>query len=132
MSPQVPSSFGALFIMRPHPNDFYRSHIIKNLINQAMLDVDTAGAGAGKIAHKLFIWRRSSVRIVLKNLEQLFRLRTETRLGKFLGIFLSLFGKRDFPFFHHPGSVEHLSTGVFSPFFIEAFMPGIDWRNRVS
>ena len=118
--------------MRPHPNDFYRSHIIKNLINQAMLDVDTAGAGAGKIAHKLFIWRRSSVRIVLKNLEQLFRLRTETRLGKFLGIFLSLFGERDFPFFHHPGSVEHLSTGVFSPFLIEAFMPGIDWRNRVS
>jgi hypothetical protein len=35
--------------MRPHPNDLHRLDIIQNLVNEPMLDRDSAGTCAGEI-----------------------------------------------------------------------------------
>ena len=56
----------SLFIVRPHPNNFHRLDIVENLVDQAMLYVDSSGIGAGKISHELLIWRGIPVRVFLE------------------------------------------------------------------
>jgi hypothetical protein len=57
--------FLSLFIVCPHPNHFHRLDVIENLVHQAVLYVDSSGIGAGKISHKLLIWRGIPVRVFL-------------------------------------------------------------------
>ncbi len=55
----------SLFIVRPHSDNFHRLDVVKNLVDQAVLYVDSSGIGAGEISHKLFIWRGIPVRVFL-------------------------------------------------------------------
>lgn len=41
-----------LFIMGPHPDDLHSLDVMKNLIDQTVLDIDAAGTGASQIAHQ--------------------------------------------------------------------------------
>jgi hypothetical protein len=56
-SPQQSSASGAatgspLFIVCPHPNNFYSLEVTKNLIHQAVLYIDASGIGAREVAHE--------------------------------------------------------------------------------
>jgi hypothetical protein len=57
--------FLSLFIVRPHPDHFHRLDVIENLVDQAVLYVDSSGIGAGKISHEFLIWRGIPVRVFL-------------------------------------------------------------------
>ena len=45
-------------VMGPHADDLYRPGIIKYLVDQPMLNVNAAGAGACQITDKFFEWGR--------------------------------------------------------------------------
>jgi hypothetical protein len=49
--------------MGPHPEDLHCSLRVKNLVDEAMLDVDPPREGAFEIADQLFVGRRSLPRI---------------------------------------------------------------------
>jgi hypothetical protein len=50
--------------MCPHTDDFDSLDIGENLVDEAMLDVDAAGAGASEVADELFKARGRFVRIL--------------------------------------------------------------------
>ncbi len=120
-----------LFIMCPHADDLHRFTAWKDLIHQAMLDIDPAGVGPGKVANKLFKWGRSLKRISSEDLEQQFRFGAEPRRGQLLSILLRL-PCEDKPPGYHFRVVRHFLRGVLRPFRIDSRIPGIESRYRVS
>jgi len=56
--------------MSLHSNDFHDFLLGQYLINKSMLDVDSAGKGAGEIADWLLVWRRSLKRVFFEQPEQ--------------------------------------------------------------
>jgi len=61
--------------MCPHADDFHCLDIIHYLIDKAVLDVDSPGASAGKIANEFFVWWGRLIGILGQDFENLFRLR---------------------------------------------------------
>ena len=53
-----------LFVVRPHPDHFHSLFFFQNLIYEAVLNVDSAGIGPGKISYELFGGRRCLVWIL--------------------------------------------------------------------
>ena len=52
---KLPAGYaGALFIVRPHAQHAHRLLLDKDLINQAVLNVDAPGVGACQVAHQFF------------------------------------------------------------------------------
>jgi hypothetical protein len=43
--------------MCPHADDFHGFDIVQDLVNQPILNIDSSGISAGKVSHKLFVWR---------------------------------------------------------------------------
>ena len=117
--------------MRPHPNDFHNTSIFEDLINEAMLNVDTARIRTGQITNELLISRRTLERVDFKNFEQFFGFWLQSSGSKFLCIFLCLLGEDKRPF-HQVSSGEHFSTGVLSPRTIDSRIFGIERRYNVS
>lgn len=64
-----------LFVMRPEADDFYDFFFLEDLVNEAVLDVDSAGIGAFEISDELLKGRGILKGIFLKNLKQRFSLR---------------------------------------------------------
>ena len=49
---------GRLFVMRPQSQHFDNMLILQDLVDQAMLDIDTSGIGAAKITDEFLVgWR---------------------------------------------------------------------------
>ncbi len=63
--------FESLLVMRPHPEDFDGPFFLQDLVDQAMLDVDPAGAGTREVSHELFVVRRVLERIFAEDLQEL-------------------------------------------------------------
>jgi hypothetical protein len=62
-------SFAALFIMRPHPDHLNGFNIVKNLINETMLYVDSSGICAGEVTDELFERGWILVRVLSKDVQ---------------------------------------------------------------
>ena len=94
-----------------------------------MLDVDSAGAGAGEITHELFERGRTLSRIAAENLEERFRLRPQSRSRDLSSVLLRLFREEDAPGRRYqPGFSEAFESGVFRPLRIESRIRGIETR----
>ncbi len=117
--------------MSPHPDDFDRPVPFQHLIDQPALNVDPPGVSTGKVSYQFFIRRRILVRIFAKDFEEYFGFRPKTCCRKFLGVFLGLAGKNDFPTYHRSFSL-HFPRGVFNPFRMDSRIPGIETRYSVS
>jgi hypothetical protein len=59
----------ALFTMSPHPDNFYGLYIIKDLVNETMLNIDSARQNAGKVSHKLPVWWWASIGVFSKDIQ---------------------------------------------------------------
>ncbi len=118
-------------VMRPHANDLYGTDFGEDLIHQAMLDVDPAGARPSKIADELFIPGRSLKRVSLQDFEEIFGLSFQAGGGEFLGVLLGLFRENDGPR-HQGSSVEVLLIGVLSPRIMDSRIFGMESRYNVS
>ena len=117
--------------MRPHSDNFHRLDVVEDLINQAMLDVDSSRINTSEIAYELFVWRRVAVWVFSEQIQQAIGLRFKTGLRYFLRVFFRLLRENQSPT-HQPGSSSHFSTGVFSPFLIDSRIPCIEARYKVS
>ena len=56
--------FAELFVVSPHPDDFYRLNVIHDLTDKSVLDIDPAGTCSRQVAHQSFIWWRRLVGIL--------------------------------------------------------------------
>jgi len=113
--------------MGPHADDFHCLDIIHHLIYKARLDIDSAGASAGKITNELFVWRWRLIGILGQNFQKPFRLRLQTGPAELLRVAAGLISVDQYPT-HQSSSFLHFSTGVFHPLIIESLMPGIEFR----
>jgi len=115
------------FVVRPHPNDLHSSLFFEDLIDETMLDIDSARICSCEITDELFVRRGSLKRIEFEEFQQSFGFGFKSTGGESLGVFLCLFCEDDCP--HYQGSsVEHFSTGVFIPRRIDSRIFGIDSR----
>jgi len=64
--PQVRPGIMILLVMRPHPDDLHRLDVPKDLIYEAMLDVDAAGDRSLQITPEPLKRRRSLVRVLFR------------------------------------------------------------------
>ena len=67
-----------LFMVRPHADDFNRLDIIKDLVDQSMLDIDPPGASAGQITNQSLIRGRGAIGVLSENGEEVFGLWFQT------------------------------------------------------
>jgi hypothetical protein len=58
-----------LFIVGPHPDDFDRLDVIENLVDEAMLYVDSAGISTRKVSYELLVRRRDPIRVVSEDVQ---------------------------------------------------------------
>ncbi len=75
-----------LFEMRPHSQNVNNLPLRLNLVNEAVLDVDSAGVVAGQVAYKFFESGRCREGIVLQKTQQLFCLILEPGGFQLLGV----------------------------------------------
>jgi hypothetical protein len=61
----------------PHADSLHGLDIIKNLINEAMLNVDAPGECSMQIATQCLKWRGGLIRILFQDVEKLLRFGTE-------------------------------------------------------
>ena len=113
--------------MRPHPNDFYCFDVIKNLVDESMLNINSSGARTDEITDKFFKWGRSLEWIFLEEIEKVFRICFQTGRYDLFRIFSGLFCINEFPA-HQSRSFSHSSTGVLSPSIMDSLIPGIESR----
>ena len=110
-----------------------RSFCSQHLVNEAVLDVDAAGAGAAQFPDHGLLGRRLDVGVVGQKLQQGLGLLLESRRwGRELaGVLLSLPGEQNRPA-HQSGSLLSSLTSVAMPSRIDSRIPGIATRCRVS
>ncbi len=113
-----------LLVVSPHAKNLDGFGVIQDLVDEPVLDVDTARACAGKIAQEFLVAGRCLVWIASKDVEELLGLRLEPRASQLLRVSPGLCGIDERPV-HQSSSVAHLPTGVFSPFRIESRIPGM-------
>jgi hypothetical protein len=65
----VRGMFSFLFIVGPHPDDFDRLEVIEDLVDQAMLYVDSSGISAGKVSYELLVWRPDPIRVFSEDVQ---------------------------------------------------------------
>lgn len=84
-------------VVSPHSQNFDSLHRIQHLINQPVLNVDSAGIGARQITHQLLVGRRILIRIFGDNIQKLLGFRLQMGRCQLLGIFVSLLGEDQRP-----------------------------------
>lgn len=57
--------FAVLFVMRPHTYYLDGLHVIEDLIDETMLNIDSSRESPGKITHEFLVRRRILARVVL-------------------------------------------------------------------
>ena len=121
----------SLLVVRPHPEDLYRSRFWQDLIDEPVLDVDSSRAGAREIANELLVARLLLPGIRSENLDEFLGLFAQAAGRKFPGVFLRLPGEDDLPgprFAYQPGRFDVLEIGVRIPCRIDSRIPGIERR----
>lgn len=113
--------------MRPHADDFDRADFAEDLADEAMVNVDAPGIGAGQVADELLKCRRILKRVAAQQFEQRFGLRAKAGLRQSAGIAPGLAGKHKFPA-HHRSPRRHFETGVLRPRRMDSRMPGMEMR----
>jgi len=113
--------------MRPHPDDFHGALIFENLVNETVLYVYPARIRTVQITYQLLERRWVLKRIGSQYLEQPLDLRAKIGRSNFLGVFLRLLRKVEFPT-HQLSFFEDLLSASFNPLRIESRIPGMDMR----
>lgn len=117
--------------MCPEPQNLDDTLVGQHLVDDPVLNVDTAGIAPFKIAHESLEWRWTLKWIILDDPQQLLRLGFQTAGGKLLRVFSRLL-RVDEPPTHQSSSSEHSLTGSSMPSRIDSRMPGIESRYSVS
>ena len=117
--------------MGPQPKHFHGLMLKIHLIHEPMLDVDASGIGSCEIPDQFFKRRRIRKRVISKEFQQSFNVRTKIQRGGLFRIPLCLFRKIELPT-HHLSVFEHLSSGCFIPAMTDSRIPGTDSRCKVS
>ena len=101
------------------------------LVNQPMLDVDSARVGASKVADQLLKKRGVLKWIDGKNRKQFLRLWLEAAGCNLLCIFECLLGKNDIPT-HHFSAFAFFANGSAIPALMDSRIPGTASKYKVS
>ena len=109
--------------MGPHAKNLDHVFFLQNLVDEAMLDVDSAGYGAFEVPDQCFVGRRSSEGVDGENAQEPLDVGPKAGRRDFLCVLLRLLRVYERPA-HHLSSVEHSETGVFMPSTIESASPG--------
>ena len=72
------------FVVGPHADDLDHSGVIKNLIHDTMLDVDSSGVRPGQVADQLFVTRRRLIGVRRQDVKKALGLGLQPR-GRELG-----------------------------------------------
>src|SRR5690554_2336120 len=116
-----------LLVVAPEPEDLHHSLVLEHLVDQAMLDIDTARIGPGEVTDKLLERGWLAVGVFSQEVQQFLGLRLEAAGSQFPGVFLCLPGE-DQPPCHQSSSSSHSSTGVSMPSRIDSRIPGTESR----
>ncbi len=119
------------FVVRPHAQDAHRFLFDKDFIYEAVLDIDAARVGAGKVTNQFFEGRWILKRIPGQHREQFLRPWLEAAGNELLRILHRLPGKNNFPT-HHLSVLELLARGSAMPALMDSRMPGTASRYKVS
>jgi len=76
--------------MSPQADYLDGPDLIQDLINEAVLNADAPGTGAGQVPDQFFKGGRVLAGIFLKEIQEFFGLGTETGTDEFLCVFLGL------------------------------------------
>jgi hypothetical protein len=76
--------------VRPKTQNLNYAKIVENLIDQSMLDVDTARVRARQVANQFLEWGRGLIRIRCQDSQKLLSFVLESCGGQFLRILLGL------------------------------------------
>src|SRR5260370_1401821 len=117
--------------MSPHSQDLHYLLIQVNLIDQAVLNINSPRVFARKVAHELFVWRWSFKRVLGDDLEQYFSFSSQAGSSQFLRVLEGLFCINKLPT-HQVNSGEHSSSGAAIPSRKDSRIPGIESRYSVS
>ena len=118
---------GVLFVVSPHPKHLYDALSPINLIDQAMLNIDSTGVCARQIADQFFVRRWILERVFRDYSQEALDLGLQIGGGYLTCVLLCLPGENNGPI-HQPGLVEDLRSGSFIPARMELRMPGIERR----
>ncbi len=111
--------------MGPDADDFNDSFLIVDLIDEPMLNVDSARIRAGQVAHKFFVWRGILVRIIGQDRKECLCFRLQSGAIELFGVFSRLSGVNEFPA-HQSSSAEQSDRSAASPSLIDSRMPGME------
>ena len=96
-----------LLVVGPHAKHLNSAFTIDDLINETVLNIDTAGICTAQIPDKFLERRRPSKGIVGEDPERLLGLWPETRESETRRVLLSLFCEDELPGRHQPGCFSH-------------------------
>ncbi len=119
------------FIVCPHAQDTNRFLFGKDLVHNAMLNIDSPGVCASKITDQLFEGWRILKWVVGKNFEQFLCLWFKAACSKLFCVPHGLPGINNLPS-HHFSVFELFARGSAIPALIDSRMPGTANRYRVS
>lgn len=122
---------GVSLVVRPHADNFNDVAVFNYLIDETVLDINPARVCSSQVANKLFEPWWGLKWVCFEYFEEFFCLVFQSGSCKLPGVFIGIFGVNKSPF-HQESSVEHFSTGVFSPRTIFSRILGIDKRYNVS
>jgi len=116
-----------LFVVSPHPQHFYCVLGFVDLVDEAVLDVDAPGIGAGEIANEPFIGRGILEWIGAQNRQKGVHAAAKAGGLDLLCVLEGVLRKDQLPGYH--GSFfEHLAMGVFIFLVRDSRIPGTDRR----
>jgi hypothetical protein len=118
-------------VVGPHPEDLDDPFLIEDLVDEAVLNADSAGVRLGEIGDELLERRRRLAWISSKDVDQLSCSGSEARLLYSARILLRLL-REDDGSVHHPGLPEHSLVGVSIPSRMDSRIPGTESKNSVS
>lgn len=122
--------FAASLVVRP-PYHLHDALLIQDLVDEAMLNVDTPGPGAREVTDQLLEGRRALPRIPAQDFEQFFDFPSQPASGDLAGVPLGLLREDDQPsrrWRYHPGFSDVSDSGVRRPFRIDSRIPRIESR----
>ena len=117
------TGMGASFIVGPHPQYFQCPLGLKNLIDEAMLDVYSSRIITGKISDEFFIRGRILEWIDAQDREQRIDAIPKSSRFNLLRVLVGVPRENEFPA-HQGNLLEHLPRGVFMPLTRDSRMPG--------
>lgn len=117
--------------MRPHAQDSDGPLLWKDLVDNAMLDVDTAGVGAREISNELFVGWWILERVVCQDGQQFLCLLPQAAGDQLLCVLDCMLGEDKLPA-HHFKAFALFERGSAIPALMDSRMPGTASKYKVS